>query len=174
MGAPTAADRAAAPSARPGPIDQQRSLVLPAIVPVVSIDRGGDDHHPARDADAMSSRGFPLLLALEVPEPGRSATHRCKSAGADPADEHRELALGCTARFATSSPLSRLIPVRLPPGRARLATRPSLTGFSAAKNTMGMPVVAALAADAEIAPVATITATRRRTRSAVSAGRRPT
>src|ERR1700745_597139 len=33
-------------------------------------------------------------------------------------------------RFATSSPLKILIPVILPPGRARLATRPSRTGSS--------------------------------------------
>jgi hypothetical protein len=35
--------------------------VLPAFVSVVSIGiRGGDDNHPARDAGAMASRGFPL------------------------------------------------------------------------------------------------------------------
>ena len=38
------------------------------------------------------------------------------------------------------------IPVRLPPGRARLATRPSLTGSSPTTNTMGTVAVAALAA----------------------------
>jgi hypothetical protein len=42
----------------------------------------------------MASRGFPPLLALEVSKRGRPATNRCKSAGADLADEHRELALG--------------------------------------------------------------------------------
>ena len=36
-----------------------------------SIDRGGNDDHPTRDAGAMASRGFPPLLALEIPEPGR-------------------------------------------------------------------------------------------------------
>ena len=46
-------------------------------------------------------------------------------------------------------PLKKLIPVRLPPGRARLATRPSLTGSSATTKTMGIVVVAALAANAE-------------------------
>src|SRR5262249_23538123 len=34
-------------------------------------------------------------------------------------------------RFAVNSPVKKLTPVRLPPGRARLATRPSLTGSSA-------------------------------------------
>src|SRR5215510_12184285 len=32
-----------------------------------------------------------------------------------------------SGRFATTSPLRKLMPVRLPPGRARLAIRPSLT-----------------------------------------------
>ena len=35
-----------------------------------------------------------------------------------------------SSRFATNSPLKKLIPVALPPGRAKLATRPSLTGSS--------------------------------------------
>src|SRR5262245_40507034 len=34
-----------------------------------------------------------------------------------------------SSRFAVNSPLTLLTPVRLPPGRARLATRPSLTGI---------------------------------------------
>ena len=54
-----------------------------------------------------------------------------------------------SSRFAVNSPLKKLIPVRLPPGRARLATRPSLTGSSATTKTMGIVVVAALAANAE-------------------------
>ena len=44
--------------------------------------------------------------------------------------------------------MKKLIPVRLPPGRARLATRPSLTGSSATLKTIGIVVVAALAANA--------------------------
>jgi len=32
--------------------------------------------------------GFPPLLALEIPEPGRPATNRCRSTGADPTNEH--------------------------------------------------------------------------------------
>src|SRR5437763_11245552 len=45
----------------------------------------------------MASRGLPPLLALEIPEPGRPATNRCGSTGADPSNEHREYALGCAA-----------------------------------------------------------------------------
>src|SRR5262249_27445237 len=67
-------------------------------------------------------------------------------------------------RFAAISSLKILKPVRLPPGRARLATRPSLTGSSAEMKTMGIVVVAALAANAALAGAA-ITATYRRTNS---------
>ena len=56
----------------------------------------------------------------------------------------------------------KLTPVRLPPGRARLATRPSLTGSSPTVKTTGIVVVAALAANAAGGPpLATITATCR-------------
>jgi hypothetical protein len=48
----------------------------------------------------------------------------------------------------------------LPPGRARLVTRPSLTRSSETTKTTGMVVVAALAARAEgMPPVAAIMAT---------------
>ena len=66
----------------------------------------------------------------------------------------------------------KLTPVTLPPGRLRLATRPSLTGSSPTPKTIGIVAVAALAASAAGVPVATITATWRRTRSAASAGSR--
>src|SRR5262245_34167532 len=52
-------------------------------------------------------------------------------------------------RFDTTSDPKKLTPVRLPPGRARLETRPSLTGSSPAVNTMGIVAVADLAASAE-------------------------
>ena len=65
------------------------------------------------------------------------------------------------------------MPVALPPGRARLSTRPNLTGFSAKPKTIGIVAVAALAASvATLLPGVAITATFRRTRSAISAGRR--
>jgi hypothetical protein len=58
-------------------------------------------------------------------------------------------------------------------GRARLATRPSLTGSWPTMKTIGVVAVAALAANAVAGPPAVaITATRRRTSSAASAGRR--
>ena len=55
----------------------------------------------------------------------------------------------------------KLIPVALPPGRARLVTRPSLTGSSLTPKTIGIVVVAALAASAAAARRGVaITATR--------------
>ena len=61
----------------------------------------------------------------------------------------------------------------LPPGLARLATKPYLTGSWETEKTMGIVVVAALAASAVAKPAAAaITATCRRTRSAASSGRR--
>src|SRR5262249_20695865 len=76
-----------------------------------------------------------------------------------------------SSRFAVNSPLTRLTPVRLPPGWARLATRPVRTGSSEMRNTMGMLVVAPFAGRAAGGFTA-ITATRRRTKSAASSGSR--
>src|SRR5262249_27192069 len=78
-----------------------------------------------------------------------------------------------STRLAINSLLKKLMPVALPPGRARLATRPSLTGSSGTVKTIGIVVVAALAASAgSEPPVATITATCRRINSVTSAGTR--
>ena len=65
-----------------------------------------------------------------------------------------------SSRFGANSAFKLLTPVRLPPGRLRLATRPSFTGSKPTRNTIGMVVVAALAATAA-GPFATITLTRR-------------
>src|SRR6516165_9252525 len=77
-----------------------------------------------------------------------------------------------SSRFAANSPLKKLIPVRLPPGRARLATRPSLTGSWATIKAIGIVVVAALAAGAAVVALAAITVTCRRTSSAANSGSR--
>ena len=53
--------------------------------------------------------------------------------------------LGLVASLA-SSELKKLMPVALPPGRARLATRPSRIGSAGTLKTIGMVAVAALAA----------------------------
>ena len=76
------------------------------------------------------------------------------------------------SRFAARSAAKKLTPVRLPPGRAKLSTRPSLTGSLPVLKTMVIIVVAALAACADGVSIAAMTATRRRTRSTASAGSR--
>ena len=77
-----------------------------------------------------------------------------------------------SSRFAANSPARKLIPVRLPPGRARLATRPRTTGSSPTTKTMGIVVVAAFAANTEGNPAVAITATGRCTNSLASVGSR--
>src|SRR5215472_15625250 len=64
------------------------------------------------------------------------------------------LALGTTScssssRFDATSVFKDVMPVTLPPGRLKLATRPTATGLVAVLKTIGMVVVAALAASAE-------------------------
>src|SRR5262245_34267667 len=63
-------------------------------------------------------------------------------------------------------------PVILPPGRARLATKPAPTGSADCVITMGMVVVVLLAANADVDDAPTMTSTLRRIRSAASSGRR--
>src|SRR5947209_3205005 len=77
-----------------------------------------------------------------------------------------------SSRFPVISDVNKFRPVALPPGRLRLATRPNLTGSSPPRKTIGIVVVAALAASAEVVPVVAITATERCTKSDASAGRR--
>src|SRR2546430_6967703 len=86
-------------------------------------------------------------------------------------------ALGTSSRntpscFAPSALLSWCTPVALPPGRAKLATRPTPTGSSGVLNTIGIVAVAAVAASAAGVVTAMITAARRCTSSAASPGRR--
>src|SRR6516225_5298240 len=64
------------------------------------------------------------------------------------------------SRFATNSVAKIFTPVRLPSGRARLATRPTLTGLSADTKRTGIVLVASLAANAALSPTATIAALR--------------
>src|SRR3974390_2946501 len=62
-------------------------------------------------------------------------------------------------------------PVTLLPGRSKLVTRPTMTGSPVLTKTIGISVVAALAAGAA-GVFAAITATLRRTRSAAITWRR--
>jgi hypothetical protein len=50
------------------------------------------------------------------------------------------------SRLGPRSGLSTVLPVRFPPGRARLSTRPARTGSPTPIMTMGMVAVASLAA----------------------------
>ena len=75
-------------------------------------------------------------------------------------------------RFGPSILTNMNTPVRLPPGRLKLSTRPVLTGSAPVTNTIGMVLVAALAADDAGASKATITATPRLTSSPASEGKR--
>src|SRR5215470_15673650 len=60
-----------------------------------------------------------------------------------------------SSRFGISLRLKVLMPVRLPPGRLRLATRPSATGSVPTAKTIGIVEVAFFAASA-VPPAATI------------------
>ena len=74
--------------------------------------------------------------------------------------------------LASISPTKKLMPVALPLGRARLATMPNATGSSLTPKTIGIVAVADLAAiEAGVLPGVAITATRRRIRSASTAGK---
>jgi hypothetical protein len=69
----------------------------------------------------------------------------------------------------------KLTPVRLPPGRARPATRPIATGSLEEWKTIGIVEVAFFAASDDASPPSvTITSTLRATRSAANAGSRST
>jgi len=76
------------------------------------------------------------------------------------------------SRLGTSSAAMVLKPVTLPPGRARLATRPIATGSPPLKKTIGIVEVWLFAASTAASPLAAITSTLRPTRSAANAGNR--
>jgi hypothetical protein len=61
--------------------------------------------------------------------------------------------------FASSPWVKKYIPVMLPPGRLRLATRPSATGSPPIPKTIGIVAVACFAASAPSLLVAKSTAT---------------
>jgi hypothetical protein len=74
-------------------------------------------------------------------------------------------------RSATPAPPS-VTPVRLPPGRARLATRPSETGSPEIKNAIGIVEEVFFAIRAAGSDMANIKSTLRSTKSAAIAGSR--
>jgi hypothetical protein len=78
------------------------------------------------------------------------------------------------SRFPLSSSATAVIPVIVPPGRARLVTSPIATGSTAATNTTGTDRAASLASSTDEVPEATTTSTLRRISSASASGSRPT
>src|SRR5229473_697452 len=82
----------------------------------------------------------------------------------DSTGEYRDTRTGW---LSICSALRKLKPVRLPPGLARLATRPIRTASPTGEKTIGIDEVAFFAASAGgVPPLATITSTLRLTRSA--------
>jgi len=77
-----------------------------------------------------------------------------------------------SSRFGATSTFNCDAPVRLPPGRARLATRPSSTGSVPMTKTIGVVELAFSAAIAGGMPNAAIKSTLRPTRSPANPGRR--
>src|SRR5260370_13109127 len=59
--------------------------------------------HPAGDPRALASCGLPPLPALQIPLPGRPDANRRRPAGADPADERGQSAVGRAAHPSCSS-----------------------------------------------------------------------
>src|SRR6266446_2796379 len=85
--------------------------------------------------------------------------------------------LGTTSRKSSSRLPARSAdwfdsPVTLPPGRARLATRPVPTGSPAVAKTIGMTDVACFAATTAAVPAVTMTLTLSRTNSAAISAKR--
>ena len=75
---------------------------------------------------------------------------------------HVESSRSSCRRLVTAGAPNIVIPVALPPGRLRLATKPFLTGSPLAVNTIGMVWVAAFATSGDgLPPVAANTATCR-------------
>ena len=119
----------------------------------------------------------PFLAALSlVSQESAPRSHftlvRFASCRAPPASASKGWPRAQITFLRPTSWLKKFMPVALPSGRAKLATRPSWTGSSATPKTIGIVAVAALAAIVPgVLPGVAITATRRRTRSATLAGK---
>ena len=113
---------------------------------------------------ARAATGDPLSPRVQCPDSG------CKTATREVCGT---ASLSSSSRLPPSSLERFVMPVTLPPGRARLSTRPASTGSTPAPIiTMGIVLVAFLAARIHGPPPATtIISTLRRTNSAASSGR---
>src|ERR1700682_3252161 len=72
-------------------------LVLRPALSLVPVDPSGSHDYSIRNAGALASGRLSPLLALEIVSTGRATADRGRIARADPADEHREFALGWAA-----------------------------------------------------------------------------
>src|SRR5215813_7710775 len=129
----------------------------------VAVAAGGEDLDLAPNGQSrrlhVSSQGFGVRI-FGIDEHGKSLELRYQFV--------HEADLLCG-----NSPVMKLTPVVLPPGRLRLIARPACTGSPEAMKTMGMVAVAALATRvAAMPPGVAMTVTRRRTRSAAKSGSR--
>ena len=131
-----------------------------------------------RDIDLPAGAGIKHLDLHAEGAGSRLHVRHCDlRSGADRVDEHSDTSDSGHQLTQKFQPLrshlrrQKIDACDVSPGRARLATRPSLTGSSATTKMIGIVMVAALAADAaRMPPSVTITATRRRTSSAAISG----
>src|SRR5882672_3094061 len=93
---------------------------------MVPFNPAGAHGHPSGDAGALASHRISLLLALEVALTGRAAADRDGPPSVDPADEHREPALGSAAHPRRTAQ-ARVCPCCSPksPSSKRLASTSS-------------------------------------------------
>src|SRR5215472_13531811 len=104
----------------------------------------------------------PLRFQRGVLRPRRRTERRRRSSPRSAAAPHLPqgiVARSSSSRFGPICAVKLVTPVRLPPGRARLATSPIATGSPPTKNTIGIVVVAALAASTAGVAGAAITVT---------------
>ena len=116
-------------------------------------------------ASAAVSAPFRRSCSVRAPDPPgcqRTATRRSDGTAC----------LNSSRRLPTSSGRRSDRPVTLPPGCARLATMPLVTGSAAPMKTIGTRLVALPAAIAGSAPAVTMTSTLLATSSAASASSR--
>ena len=102
---------------------------------------------PLSSSAPRTSTGALPRPASGAPPASRSSRERwldCSDSRGPPrAPAPGTVSLSSSSRFPLKPMHRSLVPVTFPPGRARLATRPSPTGSLAAAKTIGMVVVAA-------------------------------
>lgn len=111
---------------------------------------------------ARAASSAPLSCTAYVGCAGCVSIATCLSVGTT--------SLSSCRRFPARSAELKAVPVMLPPGRARLGTRPISTGWFTVAKTIGIDAVAFLAGTAADDAEATMRSTCRRTNSSASYG----